>query len=99
MNRHYETPDALRHDAHTLVEGARALIEATSEIADEKVAVARKRLGQALDHGKETYAFLHDKAIESVHTADQAVHAHPYQAMTVAFGLGAIVGCLVCRRS
>lgn len=98
MNNRYETPAALRHDAHTLAEDARALLDATSEIADEKVAEARKRVAEALEHGKQTYVLLQDKAIQSAKAADRMVHEHPYQTMAMAFGFGAIVGCLMCRR-
>ena len=49
METRYELPRALRHDARTLVSDARALFDATSEIADEKVTIARRRLGEALE--------------------------------------------------
>ena len=97
MNR-YETPDALRHDAHTLAEGAHALLEATAEITDKKVAEARRRLSEALDHGKEIYDGLHEKVVRGAKAADEAVHEHPYQGMAIAFGLGALLGYLVSRR-
>lgn len=98
MESRYETPDALRHDAHTLAEDARALLEATSEVADEKVAEARKRLAAALNGGRQISARLQEKAIHGAKVADQTVRTHPYETIAVAFGLGALVGCLLSRR-
>lgn len=96
---HYETPDALRHDARTLAVDARALLDATSEIADEKVAEARKRLEAALAAGKDTYGRIKEQAIEKAKAADKCVHENPYQYIAIAFGVGALVGFLFPRRS
>lgn len=95
---HYETPSALRHDARTLVEDARALIEATSQIADEKVTAARARLTDALERGKHTYQRLQQKAVQGAKATDEAIRTHPYQTAVIAFGVGAIVGILCARR-
>ena len=98
MNR-YETPGALCHDARTLAEDARALLEATAEITDEKIAEARKRLGEALETGKETYDDVRERVILGAKAADRAVHEHPYPTMAVVFGIGALVGFLLTRRN
>ena len=95
---HYETPDALRHDANTLAEDARALLEATAEIADEKVAQARQRLSDALATSQEAYENLRERVIMGAKAADRAVHEHPYPTMAVVFGVGALVGFLCTRR-
>jgi ElaB/YqjD/DUF883 family membrane-anchored ribosome-binding protein len=94
----YETPGALRHDAHTLADDARALLEATSEVADEKIAAARERLADALASGKQTYARLQQRVTEGAKVADQAVRTHPYQSIAVGFGIGILVGMLISRR-
>jgi len=96
---HYKTPDALRHDAHSLAEDAQALLNATSQIADESVASARRRLELALDGGREKYGELKDRAIEGARAADQYVRARPYQSIAIAFGIGALLGFLLPRRS
>jgi ElaB/YqjD/DUF883 family membrane-anchored ribosome-binding protein len=95
---HYQTPEALRHDAHTLADDARALLEATANITDGKIAEARQRLSEALESGKEAYENLRERVIHSARAADQAVHEHPYPTMAVVFGLGAVVGFLCSRR-
>jgi len=94
----YETPNALRHDAHTLADDARALLDATAEMTDEKVAEARQRLEEALNSGKQTYARLQEKATQGAKAADQAIRTHPYQSIAIAFGVGALLGFLVNRR-
>src|SRR5262245_18828106 len=94
----YQTPEALRKDAGTLAEDVHALIAATSEIADEKVAEARQRLASALGRSKEACNGLKERVNEYAKVADEAVREHPYQVMFVAFGLGALVGCLLTRR-
>jgi ElaB/YqjD/DUF883 family membrane-anchored ribosome-binding protein len=94
----YETPNALRHDARTLANDARALVEATAEITDEKIAQARQRLTTALQSGKETCARLQERASQGVQAADQAVRSHPYQTMAIAFGAGTVIGFLLSRR-
>lgn len=82
----------------TLAEDARNLMSATADVAGEKVGEARKRLAAALQSGKEIYGRVREKAVEGAKAADEAVHEHPYQAIGIAFGVGAIVGYLVSRR-
>lgn len=89
---------ATSNDMGTLVEDARALVAATADVAGEKVSEARKRLAAALESGKEMYGRVRDKAAEGAKAADEAVHEHPYQAIAIAFGVGAIIGYLVSRR-
>ena len=93
-----EYRQATSNDMGTLVEDARALIAATADVAGEKVSEARKRLAAALERGKEIYGRVHEKACESAQAADEAVHEHPYQAIGIAFGVGAIIGYLASRR-
>ena len=95
MNKHNrdETPDM-----GTLAEDARALMAATADVAGEKVSDARKRLAAALESGKELYGRVRDKAVEGAKVADKAVHEHPYEAIGIAFGIGALVGYLISRR-
>ena len=71
---------------------------ATADVAGEKVSEARKRLAAALERGKEIYGRVSEKAVEGAKAADEAVHEHPYQAIGIAFGVGALLGYLVSRR-
>ncbi len=82
----------------TLADDARALMAATADVAGEKVSEARKRLAAALESGKEIYGRVRDKAVEGAKATDQAVHEHPYQAIGIALGVGALIGYLATRR-
>jgi ElaB/YqjD/DUF883 family membrane-anchored ribosome-binding protein len=95
MNKHTE---AISHDMGRLAEDARALMAATADVAGEKVEEARKRLTAALERGKEIYGRVREKAVEGAKAADEAVHEQPYQAIGIAFGVGALIGYLAARR-
>jgi len=82
----------------TLAEDARALMTATADVDGEKVGDARKRLAAALERGKEIAGRVREKAIEGAKAADEAVHEHPYQAIGIALGVGAVIGYLAARR-
>jgi ElaB/YqjD/DUF883 family membrane-anchored ribosome-binding protein len=89
---------AVPDDMGSLAEDARALMAATADVAGEKVSEARKRLAAALESGKELAGRVRDRAVEGAKAADEAVHEHPYQAIGIALGLGALAGYLVARR-
>jgi len=89
---------ASSNDIGSLAEDARALLTATADVAGDKVSEARKRLAAALEQGKEMCGRVREKAIEGAKAADEAVHEHPYQAIGIAFGIGALLSYLVTRR-
>lgn len=90
---------AAGHDIGQLADDARALMTATADVAGEKVSEARKRLAAALERSKELAADLRDKAVAGAKVADKAVHEHPYQAIAIGVGVGALIGYLIARRS
>lgn len=92
------TPTA-ENDMGSLAEDARALMAATAEVAGDKVGEARKRLAAALETGKKVMGRVKDKAVEGAKATDKAVHDHPYMAIGIALGVGALVGFLVARKS
>jgi ElaB/YqjD/DUF883 family membrane-anchored ribosome-binding protein len=73
-------------------------MSATADVAGEKVGEARKRLAAALDRAKELAGRVRDKAVQGAKATDEAVHEHPYQAMAIALGIGALIGFLAARR-
>jgi ElaB/YqjD/DUF883 family membrane-anchored ribosome-binding protein len=79
------------NDIGSLAEDARALIAATADVAGEKVGEARKRLTAALENAR-------DKAVRGATAVDEAVHEHPYQAIAIGVGVGALLGYLLARR-
>jgi ElaB/YqjD/DUF883 family membrane-anchored ribosome-binding protein len=95
MNKHTQ---AASHDTGQLAEDAQALMAATADVAGEKVGEARKRLAAALERAKEIASNVRDKAVAGAKAADEAVHEHPYQAIAIGVGVGAIIGYLLARR-
>jgi ElaB/YqjD/DUF883 family membrane-anchored ribosome-binding protein len=89
---------AISHDVGQLAADAQALMAATADVAGEKVNAARKRLAAALERAKEIGGCVRDKAVAGAKATDEAVHAHPYQAIAIGVGVGAILGFLVARR-
>lgn len=94
----YETPDAMRHDASSLADDARSLVQATADIADVKVTEARKRLESALAAGREAYERVQEKVRDSASAADQCIRENPYPSIGIAFGIGAVLGMLISGR-
>jgi len=95
MSKHTQ---ATANDMGTLAEDARELMAATADVAGEKVGEARKRLAAALERAREIAGRVRDKAVEGAKAADEAVHEHPYQAIGIALGVGALLGYFVARR-
>jgi ElaB/YqjD/DUF883 family membrane-anchored ribosome-binding protein len=95
MNKHAQENG---NDVGQLAEDARALMAATADVAGEKVGEARKRLAAALERAKEIAGNVRDKAVAGAKATDEAVHEHPYQAIAIGVGLGAIFGYFVARR-
>ena len=95
MNKHTQ---ATSNDLGSLAEDARALMAATADVAGEKVGEARKRLAAALESAKEIAVRVRDKAVEGAKATDEALHEHPYKAMGIALGVGAILGYIFARR-
>lgn len=95
MDKHKQADE---NDMGTLAEDARALMAATADVAGDKVAEARKRLAAALDSGRKIFGRVKEKAVEGAKATDEAVREHPYQAIAIAFGVGAFIGYLVSRR-
>src|SRR5882757_2976329 len=91
------TSAATEHHLGQLAEDARALMSATADVAGEKVGDARKRLAAALDRGREFAGDVRDRAIEGAKVADEAVREHPYQAIAIGIGIGALIGYIVGR--
>jgi ElaB/YqjD/DUF883 family membrane-anchored ribosome-binding protein len=89
---------AISNEMGHLADDARALMVATADVAGEKVSEARKRLSAALDRGREMYGRARERAIEGAKVADEAVHEHPYQAIAIGVGVGALLGYLITRR-
>jgi ElaB/YqjD/DUF883 family membrane-anchored ribosome-binding protein len=96
MNKHIQ---AVSDDVGRLALDARALMDATADVAEQKVIEARKPLATAVDGGKKLFGRVRDKAVERVRAADQTVHENPYHIFGIAFAVGALIGFLLRRRN
>jgi ElaB/YqjD/DUF883 family membrane-anchored ribosome-binding protein len=82
----------------TLADDAKALLVATGHVAEEKVVEARKRLTAALEKCREAWDNVQDRANAGAKATDETIREHPYQALGIAFGVGALLGYLLARR-
>jgi len=98
MNEPTSATSPITDEVNHLAADARALLAATADVAGDKVAEARKRLSAALASGKQIAGQVRDKAVAGAKVADEAVHAHPYQAIAIGVGVGALVGYLLARK-
>jgi ElaB/YqjD/DUF883 family membrane-anchored ribosome-binding protein len=89
---------AISDDMGQLADDASEFMAATADVAGEKVAEARNRLASALERGKKIYGRVRDKTIEGAKVADKAMHEHPYEAIAIGVGVGALIGYLASRR-
>ena len=87
----------VRDDVAALAEDARALLTATAGVAEEKCGGAPAPRGCSGARQGNLWPGS-TKAVEGAKVADQAVHEHPYQAIGIALGVGALIGYLVARR-
>ena len=99
MNEPTAVTSPISDDVNHLAADARALLAATADVAGDKVAEARKRLSAALVSGKQIAGQVRDKAVAGAKVADEAVHAHPYQAIAIGVGVGAVIGYLLARKT
>ena len=89
---------AVSDDIGQLAADAGALMAATADVAGEKVGEARKRLAAALERAKEIGGIVRDKAVAGAKATDVAIREHPYQAIAIGVGVGAILGYILARR-
>lgn len=99
MNTNSPAQERAHDELDNLSENAKALLSATADVADEKVAEARNRLSAALSSAKEVCATVKQKAVEGAKATDSVIRTHPYESIAVAFGVGALLGFLISRRN
>jgi len=89
----------MQQGAEGITDDARDLIAATANVADKTVVEARTRLAAAMDAAKNTLTYVQKRTVESARTADRKIRDNPYQAIGIAFGVGALIGFLISRRN
>jgi|SRR5690606_9425276 len=104
MHKTYDdmTGEQLVADFKVVVADAEALIKATANQGDEKLAEIRAKAEESLKAAKARMADMQKamvfKTQEAAKATDVYVHANPWQSIGVAAGIGLVVGFLVCRR-
>ena len=88
----------VENEINQLAEDARALMAATADVAGDKVGEARKRLAAALESARDFAGQVRARAVAGAQVADKAVHEHPYQAIAIGVGMGALLGYLISSR-
>jgi ElaB/YqjD/DUF883 family membrane-anchored ribosome-binding protein len=76
-----------------------ALLAATANATEETVVEARDRLKSALEAARQTCDHVKAKAVAGAKATDKMIRENPYQALGIAFGVGALLGFLLSRRS
>jgi ElaB/YqjD/DUF883 family membrane-anchored ribosome-binding protein len=77
---------------------ARNAEELVKNAADEMGEKTRARLKETIERAKETAHKLEDKAIAGAKITDEAIRAHPYESLGIAFGVGVLIGVLIGRK-
>lgn len=96
------TKQQLIDDFKAVVADAEALLKATAGEGSEALASARARAQESLAAAKESMAdaqaALVGKTRAAARATDEYVHVHPWEAISVAAGVGVLIGLLIGRR-
>lgn len=97
MYRHHR-PDALASEVREIMAHAQALVEATADELDDRVAKVRTDLKYRLDKAREKYGDLECTLKDKMQVADEYVRDKPYHAMGVSLLAGLFLGFLARRK-
>ena len=92
------TTDKLVQDMKSVVTDAEDLLKATANQGGEQLARIRTRAEESLRIAQARIKQLTQAAEARVHAADQQVHEHPWTAVGVAAGVGALIGFILGRK-
>lgn len=94
--------DKLVQDLKIVIADAEELLRATASQAGEKAVIAREKIQDSLHKAKiklaEAEEVVIDKTKQAARATDEYVHEHPWRAVSVAAGIGLIIGMLISRR-
>lgn len=97
-----EARDRLVGDFRRVVRDAEALLRATADHGDEVVEAARARAEDSLREARHRLAEIEGDLLERTRAAaratDDLVHEKPWQAVSVAAGIGFLLGLLTGGR-
>ena len=96
------TRERVISDFKVLINDAEDLLRATAGQAGGTIETVRRRIEQSLEDGKQSLAeaevLLLNKGKEAAKTADVYVRQNPWNAVSIAAGVGLVVGLLMRRR-
>ena len=81
----------IQEPVNNLVEDTKALVSATTELAEDKMIEAIKR-------GKAVWKNARTKTIAGAKAADTVIRDNPYRSLAIAAGVGGLLGFLLARR-
>ena len=94
--------DKLMNDLKLVMADAEALLAATADDANGGIAELRSRVQASLSHAKDglidAQAAVVDKAKAAAKATDGYVHDNPWKSVSVAGGVGLLLGTLIGRR-
>ena len=88
----------LKRSMDRVTKDAQSMFETTAEVAEEKVGQAKGQFRSALKQAKEAYSDFQDREMESLNALDGLAHRHFYPSLSLAAGIGLLVGFLFARR-
>ncbi len=96
------TKDKLVTDFRLVVADAEELLKMTANQAGDRMAEVRARVQDHLHGAKQKLAeaesALRDKTREAARATDDYVHENPWRAISIAAGMGLLIGLLIGRR-
>lgn len=94
--------DRLASSLKQMVDEAESLLKSAQGAGNETFNAARDKFETQLRHARKELESLQDTAAYNARRAaratDEAVHEHPYTAMTITAGVGLLLGLLIARR-
>lgn len=92
----------LKDDLTTVMRDAEALIHASADQGSAKMVEARARIQQSLEAAKARFLAAEQavqrQAAHTVHATEDFARRNPWQAMSLAAGVGLVIGALLARR-
>jgi ElaB/YqjD/DUF883 family membrane-anchored ribosome-binding protein len=89
-------------DLRTLARDAEDLLKATAGDMSDKAKEARVRLREGLERVRAACIELEKQTVAAAKAAadqaDDLIRGHPYESISLVFGLGVVIGALISRR-
>jgi len=95
---HKAPHERLSAELQSIIHDAEALLSATASETGEKADNAREKVKDALEKAKTSYNALEGKALAHARATDEVIRRHPYETVSIAFGVGMVLGLLLNRR-